>query len=712
MQRHNAKRGTRKKTIRRQSQKTYSQRAKYITNYQAPESIVKALLDKIITLSIRQSSINKIENQINTYCFDYIKNQIEPLFEESYISFTQSNNNNNNKNDINNNTDTIFWKNKKEEPNQWIEIEEPESFINDRFEGAFARIKELDSKKKKTKIYKLKEGLLYNNNNILDKTAEKDTSSAEENDRTPKKKTIRKNVLLVENSSNKKNNNNKEESKSANKSKIQMLFGDINKKNKRVQMVNFPSMDIPGIENEFTHEVYDPPDINKLRKERDDEIKKKEREKKLQIEALKIAKKKDDNEKINKRIKPLDSNKYTFDSNGKIISFKQYKIDNLMKDFAFIKNSIKEDKVKLVKKKNISIKKESVAKINEDVIKNPMNEEEEKREKSHTEKNNEKKDKIIPSGSNFQIILPNIGVVVKENQKIKEGGREFNKFFNKYSIHDYDKILNEYIPMQNKTKMRNKIEVMNLTATNNIQKKISESVDNTRINTSQHNLTNINKTFNYNNDNINMNMNNPLLSNTNDNIQVNVNDTDNNNININNITSTPYLKTSINSFTKNTNNNYNPLMTSFNMRSALISFSQGKKGANMNDSIMMKRPGANSLKLEIESMQDLKELKSDINNYKYHNIKQKNLFGKNFIKQQYKIALTKQIANNSLASFNKSILTDANWGNQIGQKKKTKDNIVTSKHHTRQQALRELGSTFLSGIKIKLPRDRKVEINK
>ena len=34
-------------------------------------------------------------------------------------------------------------------------------------------------------------------------------------------------------------------------------------------------------------------------------------------------------------------------------------------------------------------------------------------------------------------------VVIKENQKIKEGRREFNKFFNKYSINDYDKILNE-----------------------------------------------------------------------------------------------------------------------------------------------------------------------------------------------------------------------------------------------------------------------------
>jgi hypothetical protein len=697
MQRQNAKRGTRKKTIRRQSQKAISQKSNYITNYQAPESIVKILLDKIITLSIRQSTINKIDNQLNTYCFNYIKNQIEPLFEENYMNYTPSNSNINNNN--HNNTDTIFWKNKKAEPNHWIEIKEPKSFTNDRFEGAFAHLKELDSKNKKIKINKIKEGLI--NDNILDKTAEKEASSMEENEKNQNKKSNRKKPAIIENSANK--NNNKEE----NKSKMQ-INNNINRKVKKIQMVNFPSMDIPGIEKEFMHEVYDPPNIEKLRKERDDEIKKKEKEKKMQIEALKIAKKKDDNEKINKRVKPLDSNKYTFDSNGKIINFKQYKLDNLMKDFAFIKNSIKDDKVKPTKKKNVSIKKESAIKINEDVIKNPTNEEEEKREKSHTDKNNEKKDKIIPSGSNFEIILPNIGVVIKENKKIKEGGREFNKFFNKYSIHDYDKILNEYVPLQNKTKMRNKMEIMNLTqTTTHIQKKISESVDNTRINTSQHNLSNINKTFNFNTDNINMNMNNPLLLNTNDNIQVNINDIDNSNIN-NNITSSPYLKTSVNSFTKNTNNNYNPLMTSFDARSALISFSQGKRGINMNDSIMMKKPGANSLKLEIESMQDLR---NETNYYKYHNIKQKNLFGKNFMKQ-HRIALIKQIGNNSLASFNKSILTDSNWGNQIGQKIKKKDNAIIAKHHTKQQAIRELGSTFLSGIKVKLPRDRKVEINK
>ena len=37
-------------------------------------------------------------------------------------------------------------------------------------------------------------------------------------------------------------------------------------------------------------------------------------------------------------------------------------------------------------------------------------------------------------------------------------------------------------------------------------------------------------------------------------------------------------------------------------------------------------------------------------------------------------------------------------------------NLLFSKHQTRYQALRELGSNLLNGIKVKLPRDRKVEL--
>ena len=687
MQRHKAKKSTKKETIRNQAEHKNTNISNYITYYQTPEAIVKIILDKIINSSIRLSGINRINKQLKHYCFQYIQNQIEPLFEENYINYTLINNKNN----------KLFWKNKKQPKNEWIEIKEPETPKDDRFEGVFIHLKEIDLKNKKFKVEKIKEGLetdiLINNND-------------DENSLKGKKPQNLKKIIINENKEGKENKNKEEENNTINKAKttIQSQTYQPSKGNKKMQILDFPSIDIPDIEKEFIHDVYDPPNIDKLRKEREEEIKKKEREAKLKSEEIKLVKKKDDFDKINKKQKQLDSNKFTFDSNGKIISFRQYKLDNLTRDFQFIKNTIKEnnDPTKTSKKKKLSFKDKNI-KLIEEIIKNPAEEEKAEKIDKILDKN---KDKIIPSGSNFQIMLPNIGVVIKENQKIKEGGREFNKFFNKYSINDYDKILNEYVPLQNKTKMKNKMEKMSLTASNSnkmIQKKMSESVDNQRNNT-QNNYNN-KASFNYNtfNSNDNLNTNNPLLT-TNDNIPLNINDIDSNIIN----NTSSYLKTSIgvNSFSKN-NNNYNPLMTSFNLRTAVINLSQGKRGISFNDSITMKKAGASSLKMEIDSLADLR---NDKTYYGPENLKQKNIFGRYFMKN-YKIGLFKPPNNNILTKFNKNILSDTNWGNKHTEKGQKQENIVFAKHHTKQQALRELGSNILNGIKVKLPRDRKVEIN-
>jgi hypothetical protein len=498
-------------------------------------------------------------------------------------------------------------------------------------------------------------------------------------------------------------------------------------------MFNFPSSDIPGYDEEFNHEAYDPPNIEKLRKEKDQEIKIKEKERKQREEMLKMAKKKEEEEKLKqtkKKDKPIDSRKFTFDSNGMIIKFKQYKLDKLTKDFRIIKNGVKNE-VKPKKNKTIKDKDKSTTPNDNEILvekevitRNPEDEEKEKKDKKEstkaktiTEMNQEK---IIPSGSNFKIMLPNIGVVIKENKNIKEGGREFNKYFNKYSIHDYETILNEYIPLQNKTKLNNNIKKLNLTMNNiNIHKRMSESVDNANANnknvTNAHNhisntntniVNNINKTFsniNYNNNytlNENTN-NNPLLLNTTENLNINLNvnnDIENNNSSI-------YLKTTrgVNSFIKN---NLNPLMTS-DLRS-FMNYSKEKIDNSFKNSIMMKR-GGTSLKLEIDSINDLK---NDKTYYNIKNLKQRNLFGKGFMKN-YKIGLIKPPINNSIVTLNKDILTDTNWGNKIGGEKEDKqENIFFAKHHTKQQVMRELGSSFLSGMKVKLPRVRKVEINK
>ena len=661
----------------------------YISSYQISEGIVKIIIDKIIINSIYEANINKINNQLNDYYFEYLQGQIEPLFEENFINYT------NLKNDEN----KLFWKTPKPPENQWIEILEPETVENDRYESSEVNIQEIKSKKEI--ISETNEGIenienIENNNSIIKKNQTKEKNL--------RLKTIRqknKNEEILVNDENKnENNNNDIDNKTKNNQKLVNNTANIiqnNRGKKRIVMVEFPSEDIPGIETEFKHDIYEPSNIHILRKDKEEEIKNKEKEIKLNKDKGNALKKKEEIEKLIKNVKTIDSNKFTFDSNGKIISFKAYKLDNLSKDFTFIKNNIKEknEKEEVVPIKSKKFTRQSVKEQNEEIVirdNSRMFEHygnEEKKEKN--------KEKIIPSGSNFKLILPNIGVVIKENNNKKEGSRDFNKYFKKYSMKDYDKILNEYVPLQNKTKIKTKFQKLAQTF---VKKTLSDSMDkrnNNFMNNIQMNLSTIN-----NKKIETMNITNPLLTST----DINQN-SENNNTYTNQNSS--YIKTSANvSFNKGSGL-YNPLMTSSNVKSAKINFSQDKNRNDFSNSIIMKKMGFGSLKLELESLQDL----NNESNYRKLSISKKdNIFGRNFIKSN-KFRINNTSKDNPLYVFNKKILTDANFGNiTLSQKRHTeKENIVTSKHLSKQQAFKELGNTMISGLKIKFPRNRKVELS-
>ena len=661
----------------------------YISSYQISEGIVKIIIDKIIINSIYEANMNKINNQLNDYYFEYLQGQIEPLFEENFINYT------NLKNDEN----KLFWKTPKPPENQWIEILEPEPVENDRYESSEVNIQEIKSKKEI--ISETNEGIenienIENNNNTIKKNQTKE--------KNVRLKTIRqknKNEEILVNDENKnENNNNDIDNKTKNNQKLVNNMANTlqnNRGKKRIVMVDFPSEDIPGIETEFKHDIYEPSNIHILRKDKEEEIKNKEKEIKLNKDKGNALKKKEEIEKLIKNVKTIDSNKFTFDSNGKIISFKAYKLDNLSKDFTFIKNNIKEknEKEEVVPIKSKKFTRQSVKEQNEEIVirdNSRMFEHygnEEKKEKN--------KEKIIPSGSNFKLILPNIGVVVKENNNKKEGSRDFNKYFKKYSMKDYDKILNEYVPLQNKTKIKTKFQKLAQTF---VKKTLSDSMDkrnNNFMNNIQMNLSTIN-----NKKIESMNITNPLLTST----DINQN-SENNNTYTNQNSS--YIKTSANvSFNKGSGI-YNPLMTSSNVKSAKINFSQDKNRNDFSNSIIMKKMGFGSLKLELESLQDL----NNESNYRKLSISKKdNIFGRNFIKSN-KFKINNTSKDNPLYVFNKKILTDANFGNiTLSQKRHTeKENIVTSKHLSKQQAFKELGNTMISGLKIKFPRNRKVELS-
>jgi hypothetical protein len=253
-------------------------------------------------------------------------------------------------------------------------------------------------------------------------------------------------------------------------------------------------------------------------------------------------------------------------------------------------------------------------------------------------------------------------------------------------------MLNDYVPLQNKTMLKNQLSI------NNNSKYLPSAPNNSMLNKRPSiGISNSNLESN-NNINTSEIPNNPLLTNNVAEQSSYLMEKDkslNNNssgININMASNNPLLSSNLNSMVFNRyNESYNSL--------------------NMDKSIVMKKMGTGSLKLELESLKDLSTINPDLITLPN---KRRNILGSSFMRgnKTYKI---KQPEKNALSDFNRKIISTAGWGNETGNENggfKDRDkNLVYSRHITKQQVLRELGSNILSGIKIKLPRDRKVDIN-
>ena len=127
----------------------------------------------------------------------------------------------------------------------------------------------------------------------------------------------------------------------------------------------------------------------------------------------------------------------------------------------------------------------------------------------------------------------------------------------------------------------------------------------------------------------------------------------------------------------------------------------------------MTKLGMTSVKMEIDNVKDLN---IESNNKGFNNMSDlRNTQTFNLFKYNYKSPMRiSQNSNlkNAVTDFDKKIMTNKKWGNDVGDGGgKQKQYEVYSKHHTKRQALQELGSNILNSIKLKLPRDRKVEVN-
>ena len=742
--------------------KSYKEKPELIHDnpYQASESIAKALVDKIITISVRKSHNNHLNKIYKNYYFDCMQNQLDILFATNYLYYYDE--------PENEERNKIFWNKNLEKKNTWVEITEPNSSKIDRYENVFMQfinynpphVDNIDNKKSSimrsstfnegnsnkddlfdSKIpnnasqkfsLKIKDVLNKKGNEILDILEEKSSASSKDEDTNRKKKKItkvRKNIKHITKTKKKNSISPKRDSliksispkKESSKEKKNSDDEDIskNKKSKRQSILAMNFIEIPNIDKESNNEIYSPPDVEKLRKAVIEGKIKKEKEEKKHALIKKMTSINNVENIFGDDNKMIDSNKLTFDSNGKIISFKPIKIESFNKDFLSLKNGIKSLEINNANNKKSRFKRNKNKNQNEIIqreksydkeiiIKNPEDDPEGKNSINYVKMSAIKNEQKIPSGSNFSLMLPNIGVTLREDDQVKEGKKEFGKYFKKYSMNDYDKILHEFLPLQNKTLIKNQLNQaenltsssMNMTSVNKKNKYISTNpLGNNLNNFNMTNTTNtpLTQTLNYNTIS---ELPNPLI-NQQDTIQEN-------DINTNNNNNSSFIKT---------NKSMNSYYSGNNIYSGSMSRLYNNNMSNFTAPkfiMLNKNCSSTSLKNEIENLKDLNE-ESNLNIYPSKiKLKSRNIFLDNY-KEFYKNKRIKEKTINLIDSrtneLNKKIMINGLWGSQTLQKNKSSGNLLYGKHLTKYQALRELGSNLLTGIKIKLPRDRKVDIN-
>ena len=674
------------------------------------ESIIKSLLDKIITMSVIKSHSIKIDNKMGEYCFNYLEDIISPLFESSFINHTIYPEKKN---------ESISWKTKTPLTDTWVEIPEPDFFEYDRCEGSVIKYVEIpkdDSLNKSIKKGRKPSSLLKNKNGIkkIEENANENNTKNFVKKINEKKETYlnkktesNKNIDFINEKTEKiENEQNNKDQKDNNQNNDNLdNNGTSVKKNRKLEPLDLPSYDIPNIIEEYDHDKYNPKNVDYLRKVMAEEIMKqmleKEKKKKLAQKPVFV--------KVNteKNTKPFDPSRLTFDPNGKIIKIKEYSNDKLLGDFLLTKLTIKDKRRRVPsivpssekKSKNLKLKLPSPLNdvdVEELIIKNPLDKD---IYQSNLYKRLQTDEKIIPAGNNFNLILPGLGVVASDDKQVKEGPKEFSKHFKKYSINDYQNILNDYLPNLNKTMLQ-------------------EKVGNKKLSTKKSNFSPIKNKSNYTDNNINNT--NPLIDNN-----INNSFEEDNKKFYEVKKSMDYKNTTFNNSSNHNSLNQisdnNPLLTSYknnNMQSSNLNSFRNNNSINFENTITMKEGLKTSLKIELDSLRDLSENnpnftvrkrggETDRNN---ENILAKQLFHRKNITNQSLNSSDKH--KNIFLDFNRSILLNRRWGEaNLNNISGRKGKVIFSKHQTRRQVEMELGSGFLHGIKVKLPRERKVDLN-
>ena len=484
-----------------------------IKNYSISDTICQIILEKIISNVFAQSFNNKINSKINDYCFNFLSNCINSFIKTDFIFYENEQNNNEKDNQklyyssthrTKVNKEIVIMEPKMPDYDRYDSVKAKivketknnnsysENSITNSISGNY---QEHNSEKKLFSKYAVKRS--HKKLNTLKETLEYEAQL--NNNKNANNGNNKKEKKIYDENENE--NNLKEKNI---KIKSDEINAERNKARRKSQLfiIDLPYSDLPrdAYENKYM-QMNSNEENNLLRIEREKEIFEKEQKRLLEENRHKLENEK--NLKINQN-KEFDSTKVTFDPNGEIINVNIPNTDTFSKEFFISKTAVieknrdvnikekrisspniklnnldsqnensnqndneyivsqnsdhensialKDKKVaKRLKKRFTLIPKSksslSNAKKIEKIEYNPLSIEEKKVNQVLFQKN-----KVLPSGHNFDKIIPEVGVIIKhdDNQnQIKEGGFEYYSKYNKPSVNEYSTLIMETLKVNN-----------------------------------------------------------------------------------------------------------------------------------------------------------------------------------------------------------------------------------------------------------------------
>ena len=505
------------------------------------ETVATILIDKLISTAVITNKVNQTYKTLNDHCFTYLTNFINPYLESGFIFYE------NGIEDIDVQKNKIYFSHEPlEKINTWELIPEPTTCEMDRYANNKTKVKKynkytdikMDNVKESSVAFDASEDAktIRNNentkdeisNNIKNKKKEKEEEKTFDKDiKENKNKALDTNksqklTSSIIKSSNKNLNEVNKENKPTQKIKIEQKRSRLNKylednapKKKEKEEILEISVtdDLPkeAYENAFSI-INSSDENNRLRREREIQIEQRNAQRLAEIEREKKAK-----QKLYRRSdKDFDTNRLTFDPNGKIINLRSFN-EPLAVDFASSKIKVKSEQNKRkeilelkdvvypiqgmelnntnnTKNDTYSNMKDVVNKVDADISKIIVEKNyEDKINKNNLNKKNNNKEKgsILPSGYNFDKFIPEVGVVITgENDKDKkEGGFEYIKKFNKPSFNELSRFISQSI---NSNNFSSYLNTSDLNANN-------KSINNEYLKTDENNYIGYKEEFNENN---------------------------------------------------------------------------------------------------------------------------------------------------------------------------------------------------------------------